>query len=334
VAFSRQAALLQPGAPLSYSEALIYAELAQDSQAMEWAAGSLLKQDWPFKNDELQKKSVQKLESLARSLEKGNRKDEAERLLAGVQARRQRDLVIKMSYQGEADLDLKVKEPCGSVCSALNRQTVGGGILIGDSLAEMGQETYLAAQAFTGDYEVTVERIWGQPVGNRAQLKIIRHQGTPQQEEELLTVDLKSSQPIKVRLKEGRRTETAYVAPPSTLRPEEQVVEASSCVLNELRQLADPEITGVTCGIRGGSYSSGTPKAAPVSAREPLAGKNDRLLFQNKVEQVMGHGVDVTAQAVLSADRRSIRLSMTPVFEAAARGTQPTVTSPLIPGAP
>jgi hypothetical protein len=58
------------------------------------------------------------------------------------------------------------------------------------------------------------------------------------------------------------------------------------------------------------------------------------MLFQNKVDQVLGHGVDVTAQAVLSADRRSIRLSMTPVFEGAGRSAQPAVTSPLIPGSP
>jgi tetratricopeptide (TPR) repeat protein len=335
VAFSRQAALLQPGAPLSYSEALIYAELAHDSQAMEWAAGSLLKQDWPYHNDELQKKAVQKLESLARALEKDRHKDEAERLLDRVHQERQRDLVIKMSYQGEADLDLKVKGPCGIVCSALNRQTVGGAILIGDALAEMSQETYLVAQAFPGDYEVTVERIWGQPQGNRAQLKIIRHQGTPQQEEELVMVDLKANHPIKVRLKEGRRTETAYVAPQSALQTEEPMPmpESTGTVLNELRKLADPEITGVTRGIRGGVYSSGTPRATPAPTKAPVASKNDRLLFQNRVEQVMGHGVDLTAQAVLSADRRSIRLSMTPMFEA-AQLTPPTVTSPLIPGAP
>jgi len=243
-----------------------------------------------------------------------------------------------MVYQGEADLDLKVKEPCGSVCSALNRQTVGGGILIGDSLADMNQETYLAAQAFPGEYEITVERVWGQPLSNRAQLKIIRHQGTPQYEEELLTVDLKANQPIKIRLPDGRRTETAYVAPPSALQPDEPPppVETISNVLTELRKLADPEITGVTRGIRGGTYTNGMPRASSVTGKgkEAAASPNDRLLFQNKVDQVLGHGVDVTAQAVLSADRRSIRLSMTPVFEAAPRSTQPIVTSPLIPGSP
>ena len=40
-----------------------------------------------------------------------------------VQGQQQRDLVIKLSWQGEADLDLKVKEPSGSVCSGAS-QTV------------------------------------------------------------------------------------------------------------------------------------------------------------------------------------------------------------------
>ena len=46
-------------------------------------------------------------------------------------------------------------------------------------------------------------------------MRIIRHQGTPEEREQLLTVELKSrhSKRIKVKLEDGRRTETAYVAP-------------------------------------------------------------------------------------------------------------------------
>src|SRR5207245_3177738 len=49
LAFCRQAAQLEPGAPKVYADALNYAEMAKDVDAMEWAAGNLLKQDWPVK---------------------------------------------------------------------------------------------------------------------------------------------------------------------------------------------------------------------------------------------------------------------------------------------
>jgi CheY-like chemotaxis protein len=77
-----------------------------------------------------------------------------------------------------------VTEPNGSVCSWLNRQTVGGGVLIGDTLGEVGGETYVAAQAFPGTYKVTVEQVWSRPLGGKAKVEVIRHQGTAKETEE------------------------------------------------------------------------------------------------------------------------------------------------------
>jgi len=220
LAFCRQAALLEPNVPYPYRDALGYAELARDSKAMEWAAGALLQQDWPVNNQELRDKAIQKLEALARALEKAGRTEEGQRLRDVAAARQRRDLVIKLVWQGEADLDLKVQEPTGSTCWVLNRQTVGGGTLIGNSLTDTS-ETYLAAQAFPGEYQISVERIWGRTLGDKAQIRVIRHQGTRNQTEKLYTVWVKSnkSEPIKIALEGGRRTQAASVPPPSSVEP-------------------------------------------------------------------------------------------------------------------
>ena len=215
LAFCKQAAALEPNTPYAYNEALLYAETAQDVSGMEWAAGHLVSQDWPMSNKELQGKAMQKAESLAQTLDGANRKTDAQKLLDSVSGRRQRDLVIKLSWQGEADLDLKVKEPTGSVCWVLNPQTIGGGTLTGDAQSDPNSETYHAAEAFNGDYEVTVDRVWGRPLSDLAQMTVIRHQGTPQETQELVTINLKSAAPVKLKLSDGRRTETAYVPLPS-----------------------------------------------------------------------------------------------------------------------
>ncbi len=220
LAFCRQAALLEPGTPHAYADALNYAELAKDPKAMDWAAGNLIRQDWPVNNKKLQDRAGQKIESLVKLLEQGGRKEESERLLGDIADRKRRDLVIKLRWQGEADLDLKVIEPTGSVCTSLNRQTIGGGVLIGDSLADMTGETYLAAEAFPGEYEIEIEKVWGHPLNDKAQLRIIRHQGTPDEVEQLVTVEVKSrtSDRIKVKLEAGRRKEAAYVSAPNCNR--------------------------------------------------------------------------------------------------------------------
>ena len=39
----------------------------------------------------------------------------------------------------------------------------------------------MAAQAFTGEFEVKVRHLWGQPLGVKARLEIVQHQGTPKE---------------------------------------------------------------------------------------------------------------------------------------------------------
>jgi hypothetical protein len=341
IAFCKQAALLEPDVPHAYADAADYAELAKDPKAVEWAAGNLLRQDWPIDNKILQTKATQKLDTLVNLLAKEDRKAEGERLKKAVEGRRRRDLVIQLLWQGEADLDLKVTEPTGSTCSALHKQTVGGGALLGDSLAEPNRETYVAAEGFKGNYTVTVEKIWGRPLGNKAQLKIIRNQGTPDETEELVTLRLTSNTtpPIVVKLADGRRKETAYVPPPSAHKPVERpalVLSATDRVLNTLRDLADPEITGVERGMSGGVGSLGQAATTPrkIWSKDVKASPDDRTVFQNKVRSVVANTLEVTAQTVLSADRRSVRLSLSPVYNTydTAPAGPVKLNNPVFPG--
>ncbi|HEY7311775.1 MAG TPA: hypothetical protein VH643_20600 [Gemmataceae bacterium] len=341
LAFCQQAALLEPGTPHAYSDALDYAELSRDGKAMEWAAGNLLRQDWPVNNKKLQDRAAQKIESLGKLLDQKGRKEEAEHLRNAIADKRQRDFVIKLNWQGDADMDLHVIEPTGSVCSPLNRQTVGGGILIGDSLADMTSETYLAAEAFSGVYEVEIENVWGHPLGGKVQLRIIRHQGTPEETEELRTVVMKSKHSERIKLKpldDGRRTETAYVAPREQQRtpePSPATGESPDKVLHQLRVMADPEVTGVSRGFNGATTSSGQPILPSQIKRgaESETPLNDRMLYQTRVKPFVQNAMNITAQAAISADRRYVRLSMSPVFNTVTGfQTVPVVVNPTIPG--
>jgi hypothetical protein len=65
----------------------------------------------------------------------------------------------------------------------------------------------------------------------------------------------------------------------------------------------------------------------------PRSHEKDRTVYQNKVQSFVANSVELTAQAVLSADRRSIRLSVTPVVNTLS--SKPVqVVSPVFPGAP
>src|SRR5262249_47350713 len=122
--------------PHPYADALAYAEGGKDADGMAWAAGGLLSQEWPVDSPRLHLTAQVRLDSLALDLEEGQRKADAERLRAAVGKARQRDVVFNLTWEagrsGPADLELAVKEPCGSVCSSELRQSPGGGAWTGN----------------------------------------------------------------------------------------------------------------------------------------------------------------------------------------------------------
>jgi len=331
LAFCRQAASREPNLAEPYADALAYAELDKDSQAMEWAASTLLGQDWPVDNQNLQRLAQAKVESLVRVLQKEGRAGEADRLQTAQQQLRRRDLVINLVWDNtdQADLDLVVKEPGGSVCSSQQRQTPGGGILSGNNLSESNHAAYLAAQAFSGEYEITVHRNWGQTVGNRARLEIIQHLGTPAETRRLEIIRLDQTRTIKVALRDGRRTTLAALPPPAAPRtaPSEGERKPVS-VYTKLRELAHPEY-GQARRIQA---EVGTPGArVPNVAAAPNRKQAEHLIYQAGIGSRLGGGVDAQARAVLSADQRYLRLSVSPMFQTAAN-PQSGMNLSLIPG--
>jgi len=60
----------------------------------------------------------------------------------------------------------------------------------------------------------------------------------------------------------------------------------------------------------------------------------DQILYQTRVQSFMKNTLEMTAQVSMSADRRNMRVSLTPKFEAmgAYQPGSTVVTSSVIPG--
>jgi hypothetical protein len=204
---------------------------------MEWAAGGLLSQEWPVDSRSLHTEAQVRLENLAAALADEQRNADADRMRTAVRKAGQRDVVVNLTWEagrsGAADLELRVKEPCDSVCSSELRQSPGGGTWTGnlvpvsnkgglqvkvDESLKKPFASYAAAQAFPGEYQITVRRIWGEPLGGRARLEIILNQGTAEEEHILKTVQIVNQTTVKVTLKRGRRTQVAPAAPDATVK--------------------------------------------------------------------------------------------------------------------
>jgi hypothetical protein len=341
LSYCRQAAQLAPNTSRPYVDGLAYAEKLNDAAGLEWAARNLLSQDWPIDNVGLQKSAQATLHSLAADFEKQKRQADAERVRNAVQELRERDLVIKVSWLGVqdskegttgADYELEVKEPNGFVCSSQQRQSTGGGIYLGNTVQELNHATYVAAKAFSGEYDVTVRRLWGEALEGKVKIEVIMHQGTAKEERwQPKRVQVNGKYSFRLAVSEGRRSQMAAVPPPSMqqeLNPK-KALPHSIRILNLLREIADNDFTPTAAGMQGGM---GAPAAARTQPIEITGKHQSEKLSYNAAVQSMGGGGSFTAQVNVSTDKQSLKVSLIPNFRTVAQPTSAAIDIPLIPG--
>ena len=70
-----------------------------------------------------------------------------------------------------AALEPMLYRPSRILLNKLLTKIATGGLLKADDLMSC-KETYAAAEAFAGSYEVRVKRVWGRPVGGKAMLTV------------------------------------------------------------------------------------------------------------------------------------------------------------------
>ena len=97
--------------------------------------------------------------------------DEAKAYEAELRKALERDCVIIVRWTGDADVDLLVEEPPGTVCSFRNPRTTAGGVLLGDSISRANDvaspgktEIYVCPKAFAGNYRMLIKKVWGKRV--------------------------------------------------------------------------------------------------------------------------------------------------------------------------
>jgi hypothetical protein len=230
-----------------------------------------------------------------------------------------------------SEFALEVKEPGGSVCSSQFRLTPGGGTLLGGDLKQLNRLAYVAARAFSGEYEVTLRHLWGHPLGNSVRVEVVTHQGTARTSRKLETVAVGQRHTLKVRLDDGRRTSPMPVPAPGVEDADarEQAAPKSSYrILQMLRKIADEDFSGYNGGFQA---TVGSPLAARVQpALRTSEEQSERLALQTAITSPSG--LSLTAKATVSDDRQTVRVSLVPNFNAVGAPQSAVIDLPLIPG--
>lgn len=318
----RQASAVDPTRLEPYALGLKLARDANDPEAVGWAAAGILQRAWNPGYEALHRDA----EAIARDMEASLREKgdltSADRLARTLATALERDLVIELSWSGKADLDLLVEEPSGAICSADNPTTTGGGIFTHDGYGGDQSDThdnYVCPKGMPGDYRVIVRHISGEVVGKRARLRIVRYQGSPREIEDIFTTELSDNDKVvRVTLTNGRLKDLTSVP----------LLEVPRDDFGAGRAKRPERLVRSTGDARraGAEFAAGRQRNAGGPGYQPVI-------------TVLPEGVSMTVMALISADRRYVRLTMQPMFSAIS-GVQsfsfisPAGSNPNNPGQP
>jgi len=300
----RQVAFLNPLRPEPYALGLASAKRLDDVDGIRWATLGILSQAWPKENSGIEDRARRLAKATIARLRGTDRAEEAAAYEEAMQEAQQRDITASVSWTGEADIDVAVEEPAGTVCSLQNRRTAAGGVILGDAYsAGSGSgkytETYVCPKGFNGQYRLLIRRVWGEVTAGKVTVDIrtsnpdrphIRAQVPLGEKDALVLFDLTN----------GRRTE--QVAHHHLDNLEKPIIDADRSLVT--RQLSRHEDSLASRDfVRDRAYQRGWRGGGPL-------GFQPQLTTLSEGAGLSGNG----ALAVVSADRRYVRIQPFPMF--------------------
>ena len=284
----RQAAALDPSRPEAYVMALELAARTKNYATIAWSAPEVLAFSWSKGRESLNRLAEQSAAEAEAAFLKSNDYASAVKLQTEMRNARRLDLAIRLEWSGQGDLDLRVREPGGTVCSMSESVTSAGGIFVHDGFGPIQEhcyEEYLCPMGLPGEYRAIVSHASGEIVGKRARLTITRDRGTFNEESITETIFLgPTDQSIRFSLSGGRRRPGQIEIHQGELKIGRDAGPPQS-VLSQLAPGAGP-------GQVGGLGAVGfTP------------------IITNIAE-----GVRMNAMATVSGDRRYVRINAQPFF--------------------
>ncbi len=308
----QQVTAANPSRHDAYLQGLQLAQRLNDTKGIEWACVGILSQSWPREQMHLAANAFRLAKATHDQLLAEKKTEAAKALDAAVRKAAVRDLVIMVKWTGDADIDISVDEPAGTNCSFRQPRSTSGGVLLGDvSSADSGktsdgyQEVYVCSEAFDGQYRLALKNVWGKPTGGKVTVDIFTHFGTPEQKvihEQIPLAD--KAAVVQFEMKDGRRQDPL---------PEAQVAQVAR-IQNAVNQaILGQQMAGLNNGTNAANgFNAGLAQQAALANR--LGFNRGGAVGYRPQITVLPEGAQFLANAVISADRRYVRVSPSPSF--------------------
>ncbi len=295
-----------------FALALPLASELKDTESLKWVCLGVLSKAWPKAQAQLFDEANVAARATAIRLAQSGRIVESKAFEEAMKSAMMRDIVVRINWTGDADLDIRVREPAGTICSLKNPQSIGGGVLLGDTSsvsesAKLGgfSEYYVCSQGFAGQYDILVRRVWGEVTGGKATVEIYTDYGTADQKLIVKQLDLSEKDSlIQVAVKNGHRKEP--IASAQIAQAQKQRLETSRAVLGQM----------------GGSSDSGSNSSNLAAlqqfrrlvAANSLGFPRGNAVGYRPVITTIPSGTNFSVAGVVSADRRYVRIAPSPNF--------------------
>ena len=215
-----------------------------------------------------------------------------------------------MTWSGEADVDLSVEEPTGTVCSHRSPRTTAGGVMMGDGYARFdgGQqgeyrESYVCSQGFEGEYRLLLRRVWGKLPAGKVTVDVVTNYGSKNEKHERRQIELGSKDAVVAfQLPQGQRKEELAEHQVNNAA-HGQLAVGRAILAQQLNALSNPAVTN------GLSDRPGTGGTSPFDPRF----RQSAVGFQ-PVIITLPEGTNFAVTGVISADRRYVRVTSIPLF--------------------
>ncbi|MEO1618731.1 MAG: hypothetical protein AAFV88_22970, partial [Planctomycetota bacterium] len=314
----KRVAELEPNRREPYVMALRIAENLDDDDAITWACTGVLSQAWPAEFEPVVDQAKLLARSTYASLIESGQTRKAAKFGEDLKLASAHDVVVRVSWTGEADIDLAIEEPGGTICSLECRSSAGGGTLLGDAYPGQGErkdgsvaETYICPKGFSGEYRLLIQKVWGEVSTGQVTVEIVTDAGRKSQRFIRKEISLTEKDALCVfDVKEGKRQEKLGEAQLAHLRDvqrdlNEQVV---------LGQFGGPGAdAGQILGDLYGDVLRFTGGGGAGFGGNPFFGGGNRVGFQPQITQ-LPEGASLSTLAIVSADRRYVRVSPAPFF--------------------
>ncbi len=295
----------------AYALSLRAAQRANDLPAIRWSTVGVLANDWPRQQQAISDTAHRVAKSMLEDLKQAGDTATYDQYYHELEQALARDIVVKATWSGDADVDLVVEEPGGSICSLHEPRTSGGGVSLGDDYSNYEKQTtaghseqYSCAKGFPGTYRVRIRKVWGEVVAGKVTLEITKNFGSKNQryEKQRITVPDDTDAMVIFELQQSRR-EQPLAAEQLQVAVNRQAAIGQAVLAQQLGGASDPRIAPIRGNGRGGDLRD----------RLAIAGRGGAVGFQ-PIIQVLPSGTQLQATAVVSADRRYVRISASPSF--------------------